>query len=202
MTSSAPLQGIVVVEIGHSVAAPFAGLVFGQFGAEVIKVEHPRDGDHARSWGPPMRNGASALFHAINRDKLGVALDLREPAGREALLELILRRADVVIQNLRPNSVAALGLDARRGLAQVVTHLLQSVSVRRYRSIGRKARLRPADAGVRRVDERDRGKGRPPVRVGVSIVDIGTGMWSVIGILAALLERRGRQGRNRRHLAL
>ncbi len=191
MTSSAPLQGIVVVEIGHSVAAPFAGLVFGQLGAEVIKVEHPQDGDHARRWGPPMRNGASALFHAINRDKLGVALDLRDPAGREALLDLILRRADVVIQNLRPNSVTALGLDAATLTARKSSLIYCNLSA--YGGIGPMGAkpgydpLMQAYGGLMSVTGEE---GRPPVRVGVSIIDIGTGMWSVIGILAALFERR------------
>ncbi len=197
MTSSTPLQGTVVVEIGHSVAAPFAGLVFGQLGAEVIKVEHPQDGDHARGWGPPIRNGASALFQAINRDKLGVALDLRDPAGREALLDLILRRADVVIQNLRPNSVAALGLDAQTLTVRKPSLIYCNLSA--YGGIGPMGAkpgydaLMQAYGGLMSVTGEE---GRPPVRVGVSIIDIGTGMWSVIGILAALFERRqtGRGG--------
>jgi crotonobetainyl-CoA:carnitine CoA-transferase CaiB-like acyl-CoA transferase len=82
MISDAPLSGIVVVEIGHSVAAPYAGLVLGQLGAEVIKIERPDGGDHARGWGPPMRNGASGLFHAINREKRSVALDLHDAQAR------------------------------------------------------------------------------------------------------------------------
>src|SRR5882757_6507346 len=100
LTSSAPLNGTVVIEIGHSVSAPFAGLVLAQLGADVIKVEHPEGGDHARRWGPPLQDGASALFHAFNRDKRSVALDLRDSRARNTLMQFIVERADVVIQNL------------------------------------------------------------------------------------------------------
>src|ERR1700730_6171890 len=110
VTSSTPLQGIVVVEIGHSVAAPYAGLVFAQLGAEVVKVEHPEGGDHARGWGSSMDGNGSALFHALNRDKLGIAIDLRDADARDRLVQLIVRCADVVIQNLRPNRVEAPGM--------------------------------------------------------------------------------------------
>ena len=78
MSSRLPLEGIVVVEIGHSVSAPYAGLVLGQLGAEVYKIETPWGGDHARNWGPPREDNATPLFHALNRGKRGVALDLRD----------------------------------------------------------------------------------------------------------------------------
>lgn len=196
MTSTAPLEGSVVVEIGHSVAAPFAGLVFAQLGAEVIKVEHPAEGDHARRWGPPVSENASALFHAMNRDKRGIALDLRKEPERNALIDLIVTRADVVIQNLRPNSVAALGLGA-----QELTRLKPSLiycNLSAFGGVGPLGSLPGYDplmqayGGLMSVTGED---GRPPVRIGVSIIDVGTGMWSVIGVLAALLERsRTRRG--------
>jgi crotonobetainyl-CoA:carnitine CoA-transferase CaiB-like acyl-CoA transferase len=196
VTSTAPLEGSVVVEIGHSVAAPFAGLVFAQLGAEVIKVEHPAEGDHARRWGPPVSENASALFHAMNRDKRGIALDLRKEPERNALIDLIVTRADVVIQNLRPNSVAALGLGA-----QELTRLKPSLiycNLSAFGGVGPLGSLPGYDplmqayGGLMSVTGED---GRPPVRIGVSIIDVGTGMWSVIGVLAALLERsRTRRG--------
>ncbi len=195
LTSSTPLSGIVVVEIGHSVAAPFAGLVLGQLGAEVIKVEAPGHGDHARSWGPPLAGGAAAVFHAMNREKLGVALDLREASGREALTRLISERADVVVQNLRSDSIEALGLGAvaltRRNPRLVYCNLS---AFGRTGPLGAKPGYDPlmqAYGGLMSVTGEAAG---PAVRVGVSIVDVGTGMWSVIGILAALLER-ARTGR-------
>jgi crotonobetainyl-CoA:carnitine CoA-transferase CaiB-like acyl-CoA transferase len=179
-----------VVEIGHSVAAPFAGLVLAQLGAEVIKVEHPEAGDPARSWGEPLGDGASPLFHALNRDKLGTAVDLRDKRGREALRQLIAERADVLIQNLRPRSIEALGLGARELTLHNPRLIYCSLSA--FGSLGPMASspgydaLMQAYSGLMSVTGEE---GRPAVRVGVSIVDIGTGLWSVVGILAALLER-------------
>jgi crotonobetainyl-CoA:carnitine CoA-transferase CaiB-like acyl-CoA transferase len=188
--SDAPLNGIVVVEIGHSVAAPFAGLVLGQLGADVIKIERPDGGDHARGWGPPMRNGASGLFHAINREKRSVALELRDPQARADLMSLIVDRADVVIQNLRPNSIEALGLGAaeltRRKPSLIYCNLSAFGGVGPLASRPGYDPLMQTYGGLMSVTGEH---GRPAVRVGVSIIDIGTGLWSVIGIQAALLER-------------
>ena len=76
-----PLAGIRVIEIGHSVAAPYAALILAELGAEVIKVERPGQGDDARAWGPPFIDGMSAVFHALNRLKRSVTLDLKSPEG-------------------------------------------------------------------------------------------------------------------------
>jgi crotonobetainyl-CoA:carnitine CoA-transferase CaiB-like acyl-CoA transferase len=190
LTSSSPLAGTVVVEIGHSIAAPFAGLVLGQLGAQVIKVEQPDRGDHARGWGPPLRDGAAAVFHAMNREKLGVAVDLREGGSRDALRRLILERADVVVQNLRPDSIEALGLGAAELTGRKPALIYCNLSA--FGGIGPLGRkpgydpLMQAYGGLMSVTGE---AGGPAVRIGVSIVDVGTGMWSVIGILAALLER-------------
>jgi crotonobetainyl-CoA:carnitine CoA-transferase CaiB-like acyl-CoA transferase len=185
-----PLKGVVVVEIGHSVSAPFAGLVLGQLGAEVIKVEHPNGGDPARKWGAPANDGSSALFQAVNREKSSVALDLRDPQESEALLELIDDRADVVIQNLRPNSIEELGFGAanlsRRKPSLIVCNLSAFGSRGPMQSRPGYDALMQACAGLMSVTGEERG---PPVRIGVSIVDIGAGLWSVVAIVAALLER-------------
>jgi len=190
LTSSAPLKGTVVVEIGHSIAAPFAGLVLGQLGAEVIKVEEPRRGDHARGWGPPLQDGSAPIFHAMNREKQGVAVDLREASAREALAQLILERADVVVQNLRANSIEALGLGAAALLERKPSLIYCNLSAfGRLGPLGGKPGYDPlmqAYGGLMSVTGE---AGGPAVRVGVSIIDVGTGMWSVIGIIAALLER-------------
>lgn len=190
MVSCSPLSGTFVVEIGHSVAAPFAGLLLGQLGAEVIKVEHPDGGDHARSWGPPIRDDAAALFHTMNREKLGISVNLRYPADRERLRRLILDRADVVIQNLRPGSIDALGLGAARLTTAKPGLIYCNLSA--FGDDGPLA-LKPgydplmqAYGGLMSVTGEPN---RPPVRVGVSIIDMAAGMWSVIGILAALQER-------------
>src|SRR5258708_12530316 len=101
MSSPRPLSGLVVVEIGHSIAAPYAGMVLGELGAEVIKVENPNGGDACRGWGPPFAEGAATCFHAVNRSKQGIAIDLADPKDAARLKALILERADVVIQTLK-----------------------------------------------------------------------------------------------------
>ena len=188
--SSAPLAGIVVIELGHSVAAPFAGQVLGDLGAEVIKIEKPT-GDDARKWGPPFVDGASATFQSLNRGKRSVAADLRDPAVREALLRLIDQRADVVLQNMRPGQVDELGLDA--ACLQARKPALVYCNLGAFGGTGPLATrpgydpLMQAFAGIMSVTGE---AGRPPVRVGPSIVDMGSGLWAVLGIVCALMARR------------
>src|SRR5471030_1976954 len=107
---STPLAGLVVIELGHSVAAPFAGQILADLGAEVIKVEKA-EGDDARHWGPPFWEGASASFQPLNRNKKSVVCELRDAQQLAALKLLIRDRADIVLQNLRPGQVEKLGLD-------------------------------------------------------------------------------------------
>ena len=106
-----------MVELGHSVAAPFAGQILGDLGAEVIKIEKA-EGDDARKWGPPFWEGASATFQPLNRNKKSVVCDLRDPQQFAALKRLIRERADVVLQNLRPGQVERLGLDGATLVAE------------------------------------------------------------------------------------
>ncbi len=190
MASNQPLAGITVVEIGHSVAAPFAGMIFGMLGARVVKVESPGHGDHARGWGPPFWNGTATTYMPLNRDKLGVAVDLGDPAQAERLRSFILDETDVVIQNLRDGVVERFGLgaDELRSLKPelIVCNIGASGGAGPLNGKPGYDPLMQAFSGLMSVTgEVD----RPPVRVGVSLVDMGSGMWSVIGILAALLER-------------
>jgi crotonobetainyl-CoA:carnitine CoA-transferase CaiB-like acyl-CoA transferase len=191
-----PLGGLVVVELGSSVAAPYGGQVLGDLGADVIKVEKP-DGDDARRWGPPFWDGAASTFQALNRNKRSVVCDLRKPDDVAALRRLIVERADVVLQNMRPGQVEALGLDASALLAANPRLVYANLG-----AFGRTGPLasRPgydplmqAFGGVMSVTGEE---GTAPVRVGPSIIDMGTGMWAVIGILAALQRRHvtGRGG--------
>lgn len=191
-----PFAGLVVVELGHSVAAPFAGQILGELGAEVIKIEKA-SGDDARHWGPPFWEGASPMFQALNRNKSSIVCDLRVADDREALIGLIRDRADVVIQNLRPGQTEALGLD---GATLVV--MKPSLVYCNLGAFGRVGPLKsrpgydPLMQAFGGVMSTTGEPGRPAVRVGASIVDMGTGMWAVIGILAALSER-GTSGRGR-----
>jgi len=117
MSSTRPLSGLVAIEIGHSIAAPYAGMILGELGAEIIKVENPKGGDAARGWGPPYAAGAATCFHAVNRAKRGIAVDLADPADAARLRALILERADVVIHNLKYGALDKYGLGADSLLA-------------------------------------------------------------------------------------
>jgi crotonobetainyl-CoA:carnitine CoA-transferase CaiB-like acyl-CoA transferase len=189
-SASAPLAGIVVVELGHSVAAPCAGLVLGDLGADVVKIEKP-GGDDARKWGPPFLDGAAATFQAINRNKRSVLCELRDPAQRARLVDFIVERADVVLQNLRPGQVDELGLGAAALLAKKPALIYCNVGAFGARGplAGRPGYdpLMQAFGGVMSVVGEE---GRPPVRVGPSIIDQGTALWGVVGILSALYRRR------------
>src|SRR5215469_16464251 len=112
MSSVRPLSGTVVIEIGHSIAAPYAGMILGELGAEVIKVENPKSGDAARGWGPPFQEGASTCFHTVNRAKQGITIDLADPEDVARLRRLILDRADVLIHNLKYGALDKYGLSA------------------------------------------------------------------------------------------
>ena len=195
MSSTRPLSGLTVIEIGHSVAAPYAGMILGELGAEVIKVENPKGGDPCRGWGPPFTEGTATAFHAFNRAKRGVTIDLADPAQVDSLRRLICRRADVLIHNLKYGTLDRYGLSAERLTTEKPSLVWCNVGA--FGSTG-PLRDRPgydpmmqAYGGLMSLLGED---GRPPVRVGVSIIDIATGMWSVIAVLAALQERQ-RTGR-------
>jgi crotonobetainyl-CoA:carnitine CoA-transferase CaiB-like acyl-CoA transferase len=185
-----PLAGIVVVELGHSVAAPYAGQVLADLGADVIKVEKSQ-GDDARKWGPPFLDGAAATFQSLNRGKRSVACDLRDAAQLASLAEFIAARADVVLQNMRPGQVEAVGLgaDALRARKPSLVYCNMGAFGNRGPLATRPGYdpLMQAFAGIMSVVGEE---GRPPVRVGPSIVDQGCALWAVIGILCGLMRRR------------
>lgn len=197
MTEPPPLDGITVVELGSSIAGPYAGKVLAELGAEVFKIEHPAGGDVARRWGPALAGDTSMMFEAANKGKRSVTVDFADPAALDRLRDLIATRADVVFQNLRPGAVERYGIGPAAMLARN-TRLI-------YCNLGAFGRAGPlselpgydplmqAFAGIASVTGE---AGRPPVRVGAPVVDLGTGMWAVIGILAALARRHatGRGG--------
>jgi crotonobetainyl-CoA:carnitine CoA-transferase CaiB-like acyl-CoA transferase len=189
-----PLHDIRVVELGSSVAAPYAAWILAALGAEVLKVERPGTGDDARHWGPPFWQGTATLFHALNRDKRSLALDLKDRDQRARLLRLLEGETDVVIQNFRPGVTARLGLDAERLMS--VNPRLIYCSIRAFGASGPLRDhpgydpLMQAFGGIMDVTGEE---GREPVRAGTSVVDMGTGMWCAIGILA-MLQRRAVTG--------
>jgi len=195
-SASAPLAGLVVIELGSSVAGPFAGQILGDLGAEVIKVEKA-EGDDARLWGPPFWEGAAATFQPLNRNKKSVVCNMRNAAELAALKRLIVDRADIVLQNMRPGQVEKLGLDGATLCAEKPALIYCNLG-----AFGRSGPLKdrpgydPLMQAFGGIMSTTGEEGRPPVRVGPSIVDLGTGMWGVIGMLTALNRRRdsGRGG--------
>jgi crotonobetainyl-CoA:carnitine CoA-transferase CaiB-like acyl-CoA transferase len=184
-----PLAGCRVVEIGHSVAAPYAALILAELGAEVIKVERPGHGDDARGWGPPFIDEMSAVFHALNRLKRSITLDLKS-AGGVATLKRLASVSDVVIQNQKPGLAETLGIGAEALTAQNPRLIYASIH-----AFGKAGPLkdRPgydplmqAFGGLMSVTGHP---GQPAVRTGTSIVDMGTGMWVAMAVLTALLRR-------------
>ncbi len=190
MTEFRPLVGTRVVDVSSSLAGPTATQLLAALGADVVKVE-PLGGDHARAWGPPFlaASGEGAMFLTSNAGKRSLAVDLGDERGREIVLRLV-DGADVFLQSLRP------GAAERHGLGDVELRARHPRLV--YCSIGAFGARGPLSAqpgydpllqaasGIMSVTgEAD----RPPVRVGVSLIDLGTGVWAALGVLAALYER-------------
>ena len=186
---SLPLEGVVVVDLTQNVAGPFCTQILGDMGAEGLKVERPGRGDDARAWAPPFWGEESASFMAMNRNKKSLALDLKREGGLEVLRRLV-ARADVFVQSLRAGVIEELGLGFAR--ARALNPRVVYCSVTAYGARGPLADLPGYDplmqayGGLMSVNGHP---GQEPARVGTSIVDMGTGMWAALGIVAALRQR-------------
>ena len=191
MARKSALDGLKVFELGSSVAGPYGAWILAQFGAEVIKVERPVTGDDARHWGPPFWHGSAAYFQALNRDKHGITVDFKNPKEVERLRRLIIESDCVVLQNFRPGLVAELGIsaaDIRRENNKVIYCNIGAFGdAGPYKERRGYDPLMQASAGLMSVT--GEGGDRPPVRVGTSIIDMGTGMWTALGIMAAVRQR-------------
>ena len=192
-----PLRGMRVVDFTRLLAGPYATMTLAELGADVIKVEQPEIGDETRHWGPPFVHGASAYFHAVNRGKRSVALDLSKPEDQEVAASLI-DSADVLVESFRPGVAERLGIGADRTRARNPRLVYASIS-----GFGQTGPL-SAEPGTAVTVEAESGlmhvtgyEGADPVRSGVAMVDIATGMSMINGVLAALLERE-RTGEGRR----
>ena len=187
-----PLDGIVVVSLEHAVAAPFATRQLADLGARVIKVERPGVGDFARGYDETVR-GTSSVFFWLNRSKESLTLDVKHPRAAE-LLERLLARADVFVQNLAPGAATRLGLGSEELLARhprlVVCNISGFGDTGPYRDRKAYDLLIQGEAGVISVT----GTEDVPSKVGISVADIAGGMYGFSGILAALLQR-ARTGR-------
>jgi itaconate CoA-transferase len=182
-----PLDGITVIALEHAVAAPFATRQLADLGARVIKIERPNVGDFARDYDATVK-GMSSHFVWLNRSKESLTLNLKHSRATQ-ILEGLLERADVVIQNLAPGAARRLGLGGESVLPKYPRLIVCDVSG--YGDNGpyasRKAYdlLVQAEAGVLSVT----GTADTPSKVGISIADIATGMYAYSGILAALYQR-------------
>jgi crotonobetainyl-CoA:carnitine CoA-transferase CaiB-like acyl-CoA transferase len=188
MSELTPLRGIRVVDLTASVAGPSASQLLAALGADVVKIE-PLAGDHARAWGPPFVQEEGALFLASNAGKRSLALDLADHRGREIVVRLA-DRADVFVQSLRPGAAAKHGLDADTLRAR--NPRLVHCSIGAFGAQGPLSDqpgydpLLQAASGIMSVTGEP---GGASVRVGVSLIDLGTGVWAGLGVLAALYER-------------
>jgi crotonobetainyl-CoA:carnitine CoA-transferase CaiB-like acyl-CoA transferase len=186
---SGPLAGIKVIEIGQAVAGPMAGMILGDMGAEVIKIEKRDGGDDARAWGPPFIDGDSMLFHSMNRNKKSVTLDIKNPDDVEKLKRLV-ADADILIQNLRSGVVGDLGIGP-----DVMCALNPRLIYCSVWAFGSKGPLREAPGfdpllqaygGVMSLTGRP---DDPPTFCAPAINDRATAQWCVIGALGALQAR-------------
>jgi crotonobetainyl-CoA:carnitine CoA-transferase CaiB-like acyl-CoA transferase len=183
-----PLAGVRVVDFSRVLAGPYATMTLADLGADVVKIEHPVGGDETRTWGPPFAGGESAYFLSINRSKRSVALDLKDPEGRDLALELC-ARADVVIENFRPGGAARLGLDygaVRARRPDVVYCTISGFGSREPSDRAGYDFTVQAESGLMAITGEPDGE---PVKVGVAIVDVLTGLNAATAILAALHRR-------------
>ena len=184
-----PLSGIKVLELAQNLAGPFAGETLARLGADVVKVERPEGGDDARGWGPPFLAGAGSVFHNVNGGKRSIVLDLKT-ASDVAWLKDHVKDVDVVLQNMRPGSLEELGLGAN--VLRAINPRLIYCSLSAFGPVGpEKDRpgYEPMVQAFAGLFWSSGTQDSPPFRIGVPTLDVGSGMWAVIGILAALVRR-------------
>ncbi|MBA3364103.1 MAG: CoA transferase [Actinobacteria bacterium] len=192
-----PLSGVRVLDLSRVLAGPLATQILGDLGADVIKVERPGEGDDTRQWGPPFVGSDAAYYLSLNRNKRSVAVDLKTAEGIDAVRRLA-RGSDVLIENFRPGLMAELGLipeELRRTTPGLIVCSLTAFSD----EVPDAARRPGYDIMVQALSGLMSVTGEPhgaPVKAGVALLDVITGLQAAIGILAALHERT-RTGRGR-----
>jgi crotonobetainyl-CoA:carnitine CoA-transferase CaiB-like acyl-CoA transferase len=185
----APLDGITVLDLTRVLSGPYCTMLLADMGARVIKLEQPGKGDDTRAWGPPFLEGESAYFLSVNRNKESVTLDFKHPEGR-AVLEQLIAKADVLVENFRPGTLTRLGLDYATLATKHPRLIYCSISGfghsgPRWKQPGYDA-IMQAEGGLMSITGTADG---PPVRLGVAIVDIVSGMFAAYGVAMALLAR-------------
>jgi len=190
----APLSGLTILDLSRVLSGPYCTMLAADMGARVIKIEHPESGDDTRAWGPPFLEGESAYYLSINRNKESVAVDFKTEGGRR-VIDALLARADVLVENFRPGTLDRLGLGYQAVAAQHPDIVYVSIS-----GFGQNGPRRD-EAGYDAVAQAEGGlmsvtgtADGPAVRVGVAIADIASGMFAFQGLLLALLAK-ARTGR-------
>jgi crotonobetainyl-CoA:carnitine CoA-transferase CaiB-like acyl-CoA transferase len=185
-----PLTGITVVDLTRVLAGPYCTMLLGDMGAEVIKIERPDGGDDTRAFGPPYLNGESAMFLAINRNKQSITLNLKHSEAKTILSKLI-ERADVLVENFRPGTMAKLGFDYEAVSALNPRIIYCSISgfgqTGPYADRGGYDTIAQAMSGIMSATGHP---DMPPAKAGVPIADIGTGMFAAFGIVCAYIARQ------------
>ena len=187
---SAPiLSGTTVLDLTRVMSGPYCTLQLADMGARVIKVEHPERGDDTRAWGPPFVAGESVYFLSVNRNKESLALDFKQPEGRE-ILDALIQRADVLVENFRPGTLGAVGLDypalATRAPRLIYTSISGYGHTGPLRHLPGYDAVSQAEGGLMSITGEVNGA---PYRLGLPIVDLVSGMFAAQGILLALLGR-------------
>ena len=185
-----PLARIKVIEYGELVCAPYCAKLLADLGAEVIKVEMPGKGDDSRGWGPPFIEGEAAYFLSINRNKKSITLNLKSDKAKQIVSRLI-EKADVVLESNRPGVMTKLGLDyetVKKNNPQVIY-----CSISGFGQTGPYSKRPGFDQviqGYGGIMGLTGEAGGPPLKVGIAVTDIATGMFAAIGILTALYHRQ------------
>ncbi|WP_240376844.1 CaiB/BaiF CoA transferase family protein [Bacillus piscicola] len=183
-----PLEGIKVLDLTRILSGPFCTMTLADLGAEVTKIESP-NGDDTRQWGPPFIGDESAYFLSINRNKKSVVLNLKEEKGKEIFYKLV-EESDIVVENFRPGTLDRLGI----GYESLKKHNPRIIlgSISGFGQSGPYSKKPGYDVLAQGMGGLMSVTGEPggtPVKGGYSLADIGSGMWAIIGILAALRER-------------
>jgi len=189
VTPDAPLAGIRVLDLSRVLAGPYATMLLGDLGADVWKIERPGFGDETRAWGPPFVCGTSAYYLSANRNKRSAALDFGDAAHRRAILRAA-EKADIVVENYLPGTLARHGLDA--ATLRSVNPALVVCSITGFGQDGPYAQLPGYDAvmqGFVGLQSITGEAGGPPIKVGVALVDVLTGIHAASAILAGLVGR-------------
>ncbi|HVR51736.1 MAG TPA: CoA transferase [Pseudorhodoferax sp.] len=188
-SAAQPLQGIRVVELGQNIAGPFASEILSALGADVVKVERPGTGDDARGWGPPFWRGTATTFQAMNHGKKSIALDLKDPTQLQWLRGFV-AEADVFVQNMRPGALAELQLGPELLCAANPRLVYCSLSAFGHKGPKQFAPgyepMVQAYAGLFSINGP---ADAPPSRVGMQVLDLGSGIWAALGCIAALFQR-------------